>query len=48
VLLLLGAQAQAAPPTIPGATYIGSDQCKGCHEDGGAGPVECAACHVMK
>ncbi len=22
--------------------------CKGCHEDGGAGPVECAACHVMK
>ncbi len=21
--------------------------CKGCHEDGGAGPVECAACHVM-
>ena len=22
--------------------------CKGCHEDAGAGPVECAACHVMK
>jgi hypothetical protein len=22
--------------------------CKGCHEDGGAGPVECSACHVMK
>lgn len=21
--------------------------CKGCHEDGGAGPVECGACHVM-
>lgn len=21
--------------------------CKGCHEDSGAGPVECAACHVM-
>ena len=21
--------------------------CKDCHEDGGAGPVECAACHVM-
>lgn len=21
--------------------------CKGCHEDNGAGPVECAACHVM-
>ncbi|MBW2020403.1 MAG: cytochrome c3 family protein [Deltaproteobacteria bacterium] len=23
-------------------------QCKGCHEDSGAGPVKCAACHVMK
>jgi hypothetical protein len=22
--------------------------CKGCHEDGEAGPVECAACHVMR
>jgi DmsE family decaheme c-type cytochrome len=33
VALLLGAPAQAAPPTIPGATYVGSDQCKGCHED---------------
>lgn len=22
--------------------------CKGCHEDNGAGPVECAECHVMK
>lgn len=22
--------------------------CKGCHEDGGAGPVECSACHVMR
>lgn len=21
--------------------------CKGCHEENGAGPVECAACHVM-
>jgi hypothetical protein len=21
--------------------------CKGCHEQGGAGPVECGACHVM-
>jgi hypothetical protein len=21
--------------------------CKGCHEDSGAGPVECAACHIM-
>ncbi len=22
--------------------------CKGCHEDSGAGPVECSACHVMR
>ena len=22
--------------------------CKGCHEDNGAGPVQCSACHVMK
>jgi hypothetical protein len=22
-------------------------QCKGCHEDGGAGPVECNSCHVL-
>ncbi len=22
--------------------------CKGCHEDGDAGPVECSACHVMR
>ena len=22
----------AAPPTVPGATYVGSDTCKGCHE----------------
>jgi hypothetical protein len=22
--------------------------CKGCHDDSGAGPVECAECHVMK
>ncbi|PKN28864.1 MAG: cytochrome C [Deltaproteobacteria bacterium HGW-Deltaproteobacteria-21] len=21
--------------------------CKGCHEDGGIGPVECAGCHMM-
>lgn len=31
--LVPGARADAAPPTIPGATYIGSEQCKGCHED---------------
>jgi hypothetical protein len=24
------------------------DQCKGCHEDNDAGPVECSACHFMK
>ena len=24
---------QAAVPTIPGATYVGSDTCKSCHED---------------
>jgi len=23
----------AAPPTVPGATYVGSETCKGCHED---------------
>ena len=22
-------------------------QCKGCHEDGGAGPVECNSCHAL-
>jgi hypothetical protein len=22
-------------------------QCKGCHEDGGQGPVSCSACHVL-
>ena len=22
-------------------------QCKGCHEDGGQGPVNCSACHVL-
>ena len=32
-LLLGGARAEAAAPTVPGATYIGSEQCKGCHED---------------
>jgi hypothetical protein len=23
------------------------DQCKGCHEEAEAGPVECATCHVL-
>ena len=31
--LLLTSQAQAAPPRIEGATYVGSDTCKGCHEE---------------
>ena len=31
--LLLGARAEAAVPTVPGATYVGSELCKGCHED---------------
>ncbi len=32
-MLVLSVQAPAQPPTIPGATYVGSDTCKGCHED---------------
>jgi hypothetical protein len=32
-------------PTIGDAIHM---RCKGCHEDMGAGPVECAQCHVMK
>jgi len=24
---------EAAPPMVPGATYVGSDTCKGCHQD---------------
>jgi DmsE family decaheme c-type cytochrome len=31
--LLFTSQAQAAPPRIEGATYVGSDTCKGCHEE---------------
>ncbi len=32
--LFLAVQVEAAaPPTVPGATYVGSDTCKGCHED---------------
>jgi DmsE family decaheme c-type cytochrome len=33
VTLFLGARVDAAIPSVPGATYIGSEQCKGCHED---------------
>lgn len=31
--LVGAAVGMAAPPTIPGATYVGSDTCKGCHPD---------------
>ena len=31
--LLFTSQAQAAPPRIEGATYVGNDTCKGCHEE---------------
>jgi DmsE family decaheme c-type cytochrome len=31
--LAFGARAEAQAPKIPGATYVGSDTCKGCHED---------------
>jgi DmsE family decaheme c-type cytochrome len=31
--LVFGVRVDAAAPSVPGATYIGSDQCKGCHED---------------
>jgi len=31
--LALAGWARADAPTIPGATYVGSDTCKGCHED---------------
>ena len=33
VALVLGLPAQAAPPRVAGATYVGSETCKGCHED---------------
>ena len=36
--LCLAAQAEAGapkPPAVPGATYVGSDTCKGCHETEG-------------
>jgi hypothetical protein len=32
---------------VPGRTDALHGQCIGCHKDGGSGPVECAACHVM-
>lgn len=31
-------------PTLSDAMHT---RCKGCHEEVGAGPVECTACHVM-
>ncbi len=33
IVMLFASAAAAAPPTIPGATYVGSDTCKGCHAD---------------
>jgi DmsE family decaheme c-type cytochrome len=33
LLGLGGPAAAASPPAVPGATYVGSDICKGCHED---------------
>ena len=31
--LCLGTRGEAAAPAIPGATFVGSETCKGCHED---------------
>ncbi len=31
--LFFGARVEAGVPTVPGATYVGSEACKGCHED---------------
>ena len=33
LILLMGVQVEAAAPTVAGATYVGSEACKGCHED---------------
>ncbi len=33
LFLAVGPALAAPPPTIPGATYVGSDTCKGCHEE---------------
>lgn len=35
------------PDTEPKRGDALHSNCKGCHEDSGAGPVECGACHVM-
>ena len=32
---------------MPGRTDALHAQCKGCHEDMGAGPVECNSCHAL-
>ena len=32
---------------LPGRADAFHDQCKGCHEDYGAGPVECNSCHAL-
>lgn len=31
--LCIGTRGEAAAPAIPGATFVGSETCKGCHED---------------
>ncbi|NVM21697.1 MAG: cytochrome c3 family protein [Desulfobacterales bacterium] len=36
-----------SPDSEPKRSDAFHANCKGCHEDGKAGPVECAACHVM-
>ena len=35
------------PDSDPNRADALHSNCKDCHEDSGAGPVECAACHVM-
>ena len=32
---------------LPARADAFHDQCKGCHEDAGAGPVECNSCHDL-
>jgi len=32
---------------VPNKTDAYHSQCIGCHEDSGAGPVECATCHIL-
>lgn len=32
---------------VPAKTDSFHSQCIGCHQDSGAGPVECSACHIL-